>query len=588
MSFFDHLEIYQRKKLLHIFSPKKNNFEDIYLAKINSFGPLNDDKKDIIFYNAYDPCFKFLNYSENEETKSEDFDYKKYYINWKNSGSHKENDYLNRKRKHPNLRETSEKIVKKEPSYKNNKTMIQRSTYISKVPTQKDLFKEKCYDNENKNVNKNQSTKKEEVEIHKTSIEPKMDNISPKSMNLIINKIINNNKYQSKVEIIIFDFLKDVHEKLKDKISKEGQNKINFNDLRSALKEKKLREILKIYDPKESEEANELLEKTPWDYINEQLSKNLSSGKKRKNKKIVRLIQEIGILKEEKEEKEEKETKEQGEINREISKNKEYDVNNINKNNSHKGDELFNELNSDSKNNIINQPNKDKESCSAHKSDEINVNKCNEIKKKYKKVNLFNVIKNFILDNFIEDFNKVSKKYKLTKVTKNSNINNIEKYKEFMNSNFDSFYNQCEKEETDENTEESEEAKNLISKTKLDYFNQLKENNKFSEFLTKNILDQVIKFERDKCRNKLNELFQTKNIEMLILLLDEIYVEEKKNHIRISDPDQFQTTLRGHNGFTILLTDNEFDNILERIEILEKIAKNPIGFLDNMKEEGIE
>ena len=583
MSYFDDLEAYQKKGVLLIFFPIKNNFEDIYWAKINSLGPLNDNIKDKIFYKAYDRCFKFNN-SENEEIKTEDFDNKIYYINWKNSDSNKENDYLNRKRKHPNLRKSFKKIVKKEPSYKNNKTMIQRPSYISKVPIQKDLFKEKCFDKENTNLNTNQNTKKEEVEINKTSIVPKTVNISPKPMNLNTNQIINNNEYQHKVEEKMIDFLKDVHDKLKDKISDESKN--NFKVLENALKEKKLGEILNINDPKESKEANELLEKTPWDYIHERLKKNSSSGQKRRNNKIVRLIQEIGILKEE--EKEKEETKEQGKRIHEISKNIEFDISNINKNNNHKCEEVCIELNSDSKNNIINQPNKDKESCSAHKSDEINVNKCNEIKKKYKKVNLFNVIKNFILDNFIEDFNKVSKKHKLTKVTKNSNINNIEKYKEFMNSNFDSFYNQCEKEETDENTEESEEAKNLINKTKLDYFNQLKENNKFSEFLTKNILDQVIKFERDKCRNKLNELFQTKNIEMLILLLDEVYIEEKKNFIRISDPVQFQTTLRGHNGFTILLTDNEFDNILERIEILEKIAKNPIGFLDNMKEEGIE
>ena len=304
---------------------------------------------------------------------------------------------------------------------------------------------------------------------------------------------------------------------------------------------------------------------------------------------------------EEKEEEKEEGIEEEGKIDLKISENEELEFFNINENKSLNFEENSNGLNSfnfdlnqNYKNNIINQSIKDKNTCTAPKIDEINIKKNNEIIKENKNGNIEDMIKNFIKKNFIKDFNIFSKKYILRnpakkeskEKTENDNNNNKQNDLNFLESNFESFYNQCQKENKNkENIEESKEAKNLIKTTKLEYFNQLNENKKFSYFLEKDKKGQEKKYQKSKCRNKFYELFREKKIEEVILLLDHIYIDKKK-YIKIKNCKIFQDCIndRGYYDFTIILSQNENDNILERKTKFENKAKELINYWNKEKE----
>ena len=122
---------------------------------------------------------------------------------------------------------------------------------------------------------------------------------------------------------------------------------------------------------------------------------------------------------------------------------------------------------------------------------------------------------------------------------------------------------------------------------KLVYFNQLKSGKKFSE-LAKDKENQIEKYKNNKCRIKLFELFQSKDIESLILLMDQIYIDKKKkgNYIKIKNFEAFQkniNNLRGYDNFSLDLSEKEKNNINERIEKLDKIASDPIKYLAKKK-----
>ena len=253
---FYYLEPHQNKKLSDIFYPKEYNFDPIYDIKINGFGFPNYNKKGIKLYKDYDRHFNFhprYNSSEDKETKSGDFDYKRYYIS---SAKAESQNCIKRKRERSKSRKAFEKKEEKEPIYAINMTNIKRPFFISKAPTKKELFKVEGHDIKNINLNKNQNIKKEEIEFSKTSIGQKVTNISSKSMSLNANQILS---ILAKVNPKIIDFLIKVHNDLEDKCSKDGQNEININDFKEALQKKTLHDILIKFDPNECEEANELL-----------------------------------------------------------------------------------------------------------------------------------------------------------------------------------------------------------------------------------------------------------------------------------------------------------------------------------------
>ena len=500
---------------------------------------------------------------------------------------------LNKKRNSPNNIPITNKKMIKAPS---------ESSQNSSPKEKKIKFEVQHYENTNTNItfNKTEKNQKEE-ESKKTSTAPEMTNKSKESTNLNTNQITKNNKNNQNLFIlpevnkIIIDHLSKAQEQYK------GQNLSDdelIENLKLSLQEKEWCEwcdILEISTLKENIEVNKF-GKTPWDYLKVLLSKNLSYSQNKDSKGILKFYDLIGALIELKEKFEKKKSG--------IKDNKNFDMINENKNDNVK--EIANQLNpfnlelkQNDKNNIIIQPLKCKENDKIQENSETIIISCEEdIEKENKEGNLLKIIKTWILNSFIKEFNQISTIYKLHKVKKserenaNNNNNNNKKDLEFFNSNFESFYAECKKENKNqiyENIEENENINNLKTMNKLKYFNQLKSGKKFSD-LTNDKANQIKKYKKNKCRIKLYELFQSNDIEVLILLMDKIYIDKKKkgNYIKIEHFEAFQkniNNLRGYETFSLDLSKKEEKNIDERIEKLDKIASDPIGYLEKRKEE---
>ena len=570
------LEPYQIKKLFKTSLSNKTNFYDIEEKGNECFGVDRDYKRKIDFYNGYFKSFNKTSITDIlKDEESEDFENRHYFINPKNVDSRKKMKMLNKKRNSPN-------------------NIPMANMKMIKAPFEKIKFEVKHPENTNTNitVNKTEKNKKEE-ESKKTPTAPELTIKSTELTNLNTNQITKHNKNNQNLFIlpvvnkIIIDHLSKAQEQYKGKNLSDDEL---INNLKLSFPKKTWYDILKIPTQKENIEVNKLLEKTPWDYLNELLSKKFSYSQKKDSKRILKFYDFIKALIELKEKFEKKKSG--------IKENKNFDM--INKNKNDNVEEIANQLNhfnlelkQNDKNNIIIQPLKCKENNKIHENSEIIINIWEEdIEKENKEGNLLNIIKTWILNSFIEEFNKKSEIYELHKVNKreNGNKNEIEEDLNFFNSNFKSFYAECKKDnkkQINENTKENENIINLIKMNKLVYFNQLKSGKKFSE-LAKDKENQIEKYKNNKCRIKLYELFQSKDIESLILLMDQIYIDKKKkgNYIKIKNFEAFQkniNNLRGYDNFSLDLSEKEKNNINERIEKLDKIASDPIKYLAKKK-----
>ena len=570
------LESYQNKQLSKTFFSNKTNFYDIEEKGNECFGVDRDYKRKKDFYNGYIKSFNKNSITDMlKDEESEDFENRHYFINPKNVDSRKKMKMLNKKRNSPN-------------------NIPMANMKMIKAPFEKIKFEVKHPENTNTNttVNKTEKNKKEE-ESKKTPTAPELTIKSTELTNLNTNQITKHNKNNQNLFIlpvvnkIIIDHLSKAQEQYKGKNLSDDEL---INNLKLSFPKKTWYDILKIPTQKENIEVNKLLEKTPWDYLNELLSKKFSYSQKKDSKRILKFYDFIKALIELKEKFEKKKSG--------IKENKNFDM--INKNKNDNVEEIANQLNhfnlelkQNDKNNIIIQPLKCKENNKIHENSEIIINIWEEdIEKENKEGNLLNIIKTWILNSFIEEFNKKSEIYELHKVNKreNGNKNEIEEDLNFFNSNFKSFYAECKKEnkkQINENTKENEEINDLIKMNKLVYFNQLKSGKKFSE-LAKDKENQIEKYKNNKCRIKLYELFQSKDIESLLLLMDQIYIDKKKkgNYIKIKNFEAFQkniNNLRGYDNFSLDLSEKEKNNINERIEKLDKIASDPIKYLAKKK-----
>ena len=576
------LESYQNKQLSKTFFSNKTNFYDIEEKGNECFGVDRDYKRKKDFYNGYIKSFNKNSITDMlKDEESEDFENRHYFINPKNVDSRKKMKMLNKKRNSPN-------------------NIPMANMKMIKAPFEKIKFEVKHPENTNTNttVNKTEKNKKEE-ESKKTPTAPELTIKSTELTNLNTNQITKHNKNNQNLFIlpvvnkIIIDHLSKAQEQYKGKNLSDDEL---INNLKLSFPKKTWYDILKIPTQKENIEVNKLLEKTPWDYLNELLSKKFSYSQKKDSKRILKFYDFIKALIELKEKFEKKKSG--------IKENKNFDM--INKNKNDNVEEIANQLNhfnlelkQNDKNNIIIQQLKCKENDKIQENSETIIISCEEdIEKENKEGNLLKIIKTWILNSFIKEFNQISTIYKLHKVKKserenaNNNNNNNKKDLEFFNSNFESFYAECKKENKNqiyENIEENENINNLKTMNKLKYFNQLKSGKKFSD-LTNDKANQIKKYKKNKCRIKLYELFQSNDIEVLILLMDKIYIDKKKkgNYIKIEHFEAFQkniNNLRGYETFSLDLSKKEEKNIDERIEKLDKIASDPIGYLEKRKEE---
>ena len=111
-------------------------------------------------------------------------------------------------------------------------------------------------------------------------------------------------------------------------------------------------------------------------------------------------------------------------------------------------------------------------------------------------------------------------------------------------------------------------------------------------FFTEDEKKQKNNYENSKCRNLAYELFETNNLEGLILLTKLIKLDKKKDkkdndktYIKILNAKKFEIAiniLKGYEDFKLDLS-NEKDEINNRINNMRIIANNPIKYLKNRK-----
>lgn len=220
-----------------------------------------------------------------------------------------------------------------------------------------------------------------------------------------------------------------------------------------------------------------------------------------------------------------------------------------------------------------------------------------------RKDNLFYVFKTWVLSSFIKDFNKINKIYQIKKIEENKenkgkkinevNIDTtknlkIEYEKIFLNESFGEFVNKgCTKiylvdPKNIKGKEESDDAENLMKFTKIEYMQKKLD---IEKFLKNDEFNKTSRYQNDKCRNILKELYQNKDLKGLIIL-NKFLKLDNNGHIRIKKKDEFKNAIEdlyGKNKFVIDLTEEEKLDIEYRKNIFKEIFKDPLSFLDGRK-----
>ena len=221
-----------------------------------------------------------------------------------------------------------------------------------------------------------------------------------------------------------------------------------------------------------------------------------------------------------------------------------------------------------------------------------------DIKRENKKCNLEDIIKTWIKKSFKEDFEEISKKElkKKKNQPKEKDNNKTESDLNFFETNFESFIEEHDlitKTEAKEHQKVTFEYINEINQAKdpvdflkkmkkLDYLNKIKDV-KFEKFLDEDKKAQENSYKTEKCRNKLNELYRSKNLEGLLFLSRQFYIDTKKDkedkkdkkYIKIRDVEDFEKKIKdleGYKDFTLELSQTENKNIQERAGKFEKIV----------------
>ncbi len=220
-----------------------------------------------------------------------------------------------------------------------------------------------------------------------------------------------------------------------------------------------------------------------------------------------------------------------------------------------------------------------------------------------RKDNLFYVFKTWVLSSFIKDFNNINKNYhikikKENKEKKGKKINEvnidttknlkIEYEKIFLNESFGEFVNKgCTKiylvdPKNIKGKEESDDAENLMNFTKIEYMQKKLD---IEKFLKEDEVNKTSRYQNDKCRNILKELYKNKDLKGLIIL-NKFLKLDNNGHIRIKKKDEFKKAIEdlyGKNKFVIDLTEEEKLDIEYRKNIFKEIFKDPLSFLDGRK-----
>lgn len=581
----DCLEIEQKKKLYKILHENENNTERILEEGKNYLEPWKsyDEKKE--FPIAYKNIFKV-----NEEICDDGFKMEDYFIRKNNKTTEKkENTLLKRKTK----RNENEIRIEVE-----SKSKIPKIEHRSVIECQKN------------NIDFNNKEKsKTLIESNKNDIEIENAIKSKEQKNLNAEKIKEkkDENLLDKVNREIIEFLVKVggrcdEEKKKTHLKPKEIIK-NFINLLSKYKWRDLLELelnisfKEIYENKEeNKEVISLLDKNGLQYIKEILSKNLPEENEINNNDIVKAILNFYELIKSMQHRESKRRSKRSKLNN--SNSKEFNIinNNINQDIFKNKDDII--QNSfvgpeSNKNNIIFNIIIDNERSTTNENSEKKSKNKDDILKENREDNLFNIVMTLLLSSFINEFNEINEKYELKKPKdiKNDYINQESKLA-FLKSNFCSFVDKCQKifkekknqiSEKSENQKKAEELKNM---TKLKYLEKIRED-KGEKLFDEDKNEQIKKYQNLKCKNKIFEFYQSKNIEGLFLLLNFVSIN-KERYIDISNEkiEEFIKIIHkceGSEDFSIKLSDNENRDIENRLVKLNKIAQNPIEYLDDIK-----
>ena len=583
----DCLEIEQKKKLYKILRENENNTERILEEGKNYLEPWKsyDEKKE--FPIAYKNIFKV-----NEEICDDGFKMEYY---WKNNKTteKKENTFLKRKTKR------NENEIRIEVESKSKIPKIEHRSVIE------------CRKN---NINFNNKEKsKTLIESNKNDIEIENAIKSKEQKNLNAEKIKEkkDENLLDKVNREIIEFLVKVgwlcdEEKKKTHLKPKEIIK-NFINLLSKYKWRDILEVAlnksfkEIYENKEeNKEVISLLDKNGLQYIKEILSKNLPEENEINNNDIVKAILNFYELIKSMQHREflESKRKKKKKTKPNNSNSKEFDIinNNINQDIFKNKDDIiqnpFVGLESN-KNNIIFNKIIDNERSTTNENSEKKSKNKDDILKDNREDNLFNIVMTLLLSSFINEFNEINEKYELKKPKdiKNDYINQESKLA-FLKSNFCSFVDKCQKilkEKKNQNSEKSEnqkKAEELKNMTKLKYLEKIRED-KGEKLFDEDKNEQIKKYQNLKCKNKILEFYQSKNIEGLFLLLNFVSIN-KERYIDIPNEkiEEFIKIIHkceGSEDFSIKLSDNENKDIENRLVKLNKIAQNPIEYLDDIK-----
>ena len=585
----DCLEIEQKKKLYKILRENENDTERIIEEGKNYFGPWKsyDENKEFII--AFKKMFKV-----NEEICDDGFKMEYYfYRKYNETTEKKENTFLKRKTKR------NENEIRIEVESKSKIPKIEHRNVIE------------CQKNNIDFNNKEKS--KTLIESNKNDIEIENAIKSKEQKNLNAEKIKEkkNENLLNRVKRQFFEFFvkaKNQYYEEKKKAHLNPKEIIkNFINLLSKYKWRDLLEVAlnisfkEIYENKEeNKEVISLLDKNGLQYIKEILSKNLPEENEINNNEIVKAILNFYELIKSMEHREflESKRKKKKKTKPNNSNSKEFNIinNNINQDIFKNKDDII--QNSfvgpeSNKNNIIFNKIIDNERSTTNENSEKKSKNKDDILKDNREDNLFNIVMTLLLSSFINEFNEINEKYELKKPKdiKNDYINQESKLA-FLKSNFCSFVDKCQKilkEKKNQNSEKSENQKKveeLMNMTKLKYLEKIRED-KGEKLFDEDKNEQIKKYQNLKCKNKILEFYQSKNIEGLFLMLNFVSIN-KERYIDISNEkiEEFIKIIHkceGSEDFSIKLSDNENKDIENRIIKLNKIAQNPIEYLDDIK-----
>ena len=253
---------------------------------------------------------------------------------------------------------------------------------------------------------------------------------------------------------------------------------------------------------------------------------------------------------------------------------------------------------------------------------------------KIRKDHIVNIIKDFIMSQFVYKFNDINKSYKLIIIRKNKennenknnkkkannelqknngimeedniikkneneikgndskniiiyitleNKNNSEIDFDFMNSNFEKVIKKKKKKQKYDGLKESEEAKNLINTIKIDFlFEILKNENLIMKLFTKIKNNKENLWKTNICRKITEEIFERQDLNGLVITL--FYSEKVRGkNLHYKEQDKFIDKIRNLGGYDHLIPNNNCINNNIK-SYMESFIKMLVNIYDHLNE----